>query len=55
MAKMCGMSRSNWWKWVRDGKAPQPTEDGKWLADDIKKWLKTKKKRSRQTGSLISE
>ncbi len=59
MAAMCtekGVHRSTWWRWVRDGIAPQPVDIGgnKWLASDIKEWLK-KKKESCQTGRLISE
>lgn len=60
-AAMCtkkGVHRATWWKWVRNGEAPQPVTIGGrdvWLDSDIKAWLKEKKKEGCQTGRLISE
>ena len=57
LAAMCRVNRTTWYRWVKAGEAPQPvTINGRhrWLADDIKKWLRQKKKESSQIGYLIS-
>ena len=45
-AKMCGVSRNTWCRWVREGAAPMPVDVAgarKWLASDFKKWEKEMK------------
>lgn len=57
MAAMCGVHRNTWLSWVKAGEAPQPiivNSVNKWLAKDVKKWLKDKKRESCQASHPIS-
>ena len=57
MAARCGVHRNTWLAWVKAGEAPQPiTINGtnKWLAGDVTKWLRRKKKESCQISHPIS-
>ena len=48
-AAMCGVSRSTWCRWVREGYAPESVDVSgarKWLASELEAWCKTLRKRA---------
>ena len=51
-AKMCGVSRNTWCRWVKLGFAPMPvnvTGIRRWIASDLEAWCKDlKRKASKQ-------
>jgi len=51
-AKMCGVSRNTWCRWVREGVAPVPVDVAgtrRWIAEDLEAWcLELKQKASKR-------